>query len=108
MGVLLYPLGAHRAHEEILNRINLNAEPDARSHIYFFNEQAYGQYEEQMTSCKKIFSNETNRQGFFKLIPGKRKEAMDAEKNALHASYAIGIRTYTSDMFRQIEKYLYG
>jgi hypothetical protein len=43
----------------------------------------------------------------FKLVPGKRKEAMDAEKNALHASYAIGIRNYTHSAWSALEKYYY-
>jgi len=108
MGVNLFILGAHRAHEEILKRVALNLNKDARSNMYYFNEQSYGQYEEQMTSCRKILdSNSSYNKAVFKLIAGKRKEAMDAEKNALHASYAIGIRNYTHSHWQAIERYLY-
>jgi len=108
MGVTLFSLGAHIAHEEILNRISLNRKKDAQSNIYFFNEQSYGNYEEQMTSCRKLFDvNASYSKPVFKLVAGKRKEAMDAEKNALHAAYAIGVRNYTNDYWRAIEQYLY-
>lgn len=108
MGVPLYMLGAHRAHEEILRRVALNKNKDARSNIYYHNEQSYGQYEEQMTSCRKIIDvNSPIGKNVFKLIPGKRKEAMDAEKNALHAAYAIGIRNLTNENWLALEKYYY-
>jgi phage terminase large subunit GpA-like protein len=108
MGVPLYYLGAHRAHEEILRRVSLNKNKDARSNIYFHNEQSYGQYEEQMTSCRKIIDmKSTYGKSVFMLIPGKRKEAMDSEKNALHASYAIQLRNLTSEYWRQLENYYY-
>jgi phage terminase large subunit GpA-like protein len=108
MGVTVFILGAHRAHTEILNRLMLNKNKDAKSNIYYFNEQSYGQYEEQMTSCRKLIDiNAGYNKTIYKLIAGKRKEAMDAEKNALHASYAIGIRHYTHDMWKAIENYFY-
>ncbi len=110
MGVTLFKLGAHVAHEEILRRISLNSNKDAYSNVYYFNEQSYGGYEEQMCSCRKITdsgSNNSFSKAVFKLIAGKRKEAMDAEKNALHAAYAVGIRNYTNDHWRAIEQYLY-
>lgn len=108
MGVTVFMLGAHRAHTEILNRVFLNKKPEAKTNLYFFNEQSYGNYEEQMTSCRKIIDlNAQNNKEVYKLIPGKRKEAMDAEKNALHASYAIGVRSLTHDYFKSIEDYLY-
>jgi phage terminase large subunit GpA-like protein len=106
MGVTLYKLGAHRAHEEILRRIALNKNPDARSNLYYHNEQSYPNYEEQMTSCRKIIdTNSTTGKAIFKLIPGKRKEAMDAEKNALHAAYAVNIRNYSHNDWRLLENY---
>ena len=106
MGVPLYYIGAHRAHEEILKRVALNKQPDARSNMYFHNEQSYGMYEEQMTSCRKIIDvNSSYSKSVFKLIPGKRKEAIDAEKNALHAAYAIALRNYTNDHWRYLENY---
>lgn len=108
MGVTLFHLGAHRAHDEILTRVALNKNRDARSNIYYFNEQSYGNYEQQMLSCRKIIDMDSSyNKSVYKLIPGKRKEAMDAEKNALHAAYAIGIRNYTHDMWKAIEDYLY-
>ena len=109
MGVPLYYIGAHKAHEEILRRIALNKQADARSNMYFHNEQSYGQYEEQMTSCRKIIDmNSSYGKSVFKLISGKRKEAMDGEKNALHAAYAIGIRNLTNEYWNQVENYYYG
>ncbi len=108
MGISLYILGAHRAHTEILNRVSLNRNKDAKSNIYYFNEQSYGDYENQMTSCRSIIDvNNGNNKTVYKLIPGKRKEAMDAEKNALHASYAIGIRSYPHARWQQLENYYY-
>ena len=108
MGVPLYYLGAHRAHEEILIRIARNKNTDARSNLYFHNEQSYGQYEEQMTSCRKIIDmKSTYGKAVFKLIPGKRKEAMDAEKNALHAAYAIQLRNLTTAYWQQLENYYF-
>lgn len=109
MGVPLYYIGAHRAHEEILRRVALNKNKEAKSNMYFHNEQAYGQYEEQMTSCRKIIdTNSSYTKSVFKLIAGKRKEAMDAEKMALHASYAVGIRNLTNDYWTAQERYYYG
>ena len=108
LGVTLYNIGAHRAHEEILRRVALNSNPDAKSNVYYFNEQSYGQYEEQMTSCRKIIDvTSSYSKSVFKLISGKRKEAMDAEKMALHASYASGIRLNTPAMWANLEDYLY-
>jgi phage terminase large subunit GpA-like protein len=109
MGVPLYYIGAHRAHEEILRRVALNQNPDARSNMYYHNEQSYGQYEEQMTSCRKLIDpNSSYTKSVFKLIPGKRKEAMDAEKNALHAAYALQLRNYTYTHWKSLEDYYYG
>ena len=108
MGVILYKVGAHRAHNEILNRVALNGNPEALRNIYFHNEQSYGQYEEQMLSCRKLIANDgSSTKEVYKLIPGKRKEAMDGEKLALHASIAIGVRLYTDEHWRQLEAYYY-
>jgi len=109
MGVPLYYLGAHRAHEEILRRVALNKNKEARSNMYYHNEQSYSNYEEQMTSCRKIIDvNSSYSKSVFKLIPGKRKEAMDAEKNALHSAYALGLRNYSHADWAALEKYYYG
>lgn len=105
MGVSLYILGAHKAHTEILSRVMLNKNKDAKSNIYYFNEQSYGQYEEQMTSCRKLIDTNGTNKTVYKLIAGKRKEAIDAEKNALHASYAIGLRNYTHGHWAALEQY---
>jgi phage terminase large subunit GpA-like protein len=108
MGVSLFLLGAHKAHNEILNRVILNNNKEARSNIYYFNQQSYGMYEEQMTSCRRIVdANSGYNKAVYKLIAGKRKEAIDAEKNALHASYAIGLRNYGYENWKAIEDYLY-
>lgn len=108
MNVTVFRLGAHRAHDEILNRVFLNKNKDAKSNLYFFNEQTYGQYEEQMTSCRKIIdTNSSYNKSVYKLVPGQHKEAIDAEKLALHASIAIGIRNHTNEYWKEIENYLY-
>jgi phage terminase large subunit GpA-like protein len=108
MGVSIFQLGAHRAHDEILRRVNLNKKPNVYSEVYHFNNQSYGGYEEQMTSCKKIVQYRNGKDvSYFKLPSGKRKEAIDAEKMALHAAYAIGIRHYTDNNWNAIENWLY-
>lgn len=108
MGIAVYILGAHKAHTEILNRIALNSNKDAKSNIYYFNEQSYGMYEEQMVSCRKLIDVSSGyNKAIYKLIPGKRKEAIDTEKNALHASYAVGIRNYTHAHWVALENYFY-
>lgn len=108
MGVTLFHLGAHMAHSEILSRVYLNRNKEAKSNLYFHNEQSYGQYEEQMTSCRCIVSPESGyNKKIYKLIPGKRKEAIDCEKNALHAAYAIGIRNYTWEHWHALEQHYY-
>jgi phage terminase large subunit GpA-like protein len=105
-GVTLYHLGAHRAHNDILTRIGLNKNKEAKKNVYYFNEQSYGNYEEQMLSCRKLIDvNSSYNKEVFKLIPGKRKEAMDAEKNTLHASIAIGVRMFTEEHWRELEAY---
>ena len=61
-----------------------------------------------MTSCRKLIDiNSGYNKSVYKLIAGKRKEAIDAEKNALHAAYAIGIRNYSYESWQAIEQYLY-
>ena len=108
MGVSLFRMGSHRAHDEILKRVFLNKKPQARSNMYYFNEQPYGQYEEQMTSCRKIIdTNSSYGKAVYKLVSGKRKEAMDCEKLAHHAHIAIGIQNYTFDMWKELEDYYY-
>lgn len=118
MGITVYNVGAHKAHEEILRRIFLTKKAceeikkfgvntQYKSDLFYWNETAYGKYEEQMVSCRKIITEGRDGQqvSVFKLIPGKRKEAMDAEKLALHASRAAGIHNYTTLTWQQLEKY---
>ena len=106
-GITLFILGAHKAHDEILLRIHRNTLPDCHSGIYYFSKQSYGQYEEQMLSCRKLQDGASAYKTVFKLIPGRRKEAMDAEKNALHAQKASGIHLFGNDHWRELEKYYY-
>ena len=103
MGVNVFPMGTYRAHEEIMRRINIKGTRDR----YYHCETSYGDYEEQMLSCRKVYAGELEKVQY-KLISGKRKEALDCEKMALHASYAIQVRTYTSKHWDAIEKHIYG
>jgi phage terminase large subunit GpA-like protein len=108
MGVKVYNIGAHQAHNEILRRVGLNLIEGCTQDRFYFNEQSYGQFEEQMTSCRKLIDVRSGTQReVYKLVSGKRKEAIDSCKNAWHAAYAIGIPSYTSEHFKQIENYLY-
>lgn len=108
MGVKVYNVGAHKAHNEILRRIGLNLIEGCNQDRYFFNEQSYGMYEEQMTSCRKLIDVRSGTQReVYKLVSGKRKEAMDCEKLICHAAYAIGIPSYPPQYWAAIEKYLY-
>lgn len=102
MGVTVYPVGAYKAHKEVLRRFNLKGNRDRHYHC----ETSYGNYEEQILSCRENFAGHTV-QGAFKLIGGKRKEAIDCEKMALWASYAIGIRTWTEKQWKMVEEYVY-
>jgi phage terminase large subunit GpA-like protein len=108
MGVKIYKLGAHRCHDEILRRVAMNAIPNSAHDRFFFNETSYGDFEEQMTSCRKLIDTSSNyTKEVYKLVSGKRKEAIDCCKNAFHASYAIGIRDWTEARFKAIEDYLW-
>lgn len=102
MGVNVFPMGAYRAHEEVLRRFNLKGNRDRHYHC----ETSYGNYEEQILSCRKTFETDTQKAGF-KLISGKRKEAIDCEKMALHAAYAIQIRNYTNVHWAALEQHLH-
>lgn len=114
MGVTVYQVGAHQAHIEILNRVQLRKKQveqgiDIKSNVYYFNEQTYGQYEAQMTSCRKVL--EHRRDGtlmeVMRLIPGKRKEAIDAEKMALQANRAIGLHNAEDAFWTELERHYY-
>jgi len=108
MGVKVYNIGAHKAHNEILRRVSLNLVEGCNQDRYYFNEQSYGLYEAQMTSCRKLIDVRSGTQReIYKLVSGKRKEAMDAEKNVIHSAYAIGIPSFTTEHWKQLENYLY-
>lgn len=102
MGVTVYPVGAYKAHKEVLRRFNLKGNRDRHYHC----ETSYGNYEEQILSCRENFAGHTV-QAAFKLISGKRKEAIDCEKMALWANYAIGMRTWTEKQWKKVEEYIY-
>jgi len=114
LGVSVYPLGTHRCQDEILRRINLNLEKDeagrviSKHDVFYFNEQSYGDFEEQMTSCKKLInSSKSTTREIYKLVPGKHMDAMAATKNAFHAMYARRIREFTSVHWDAIEEGIY-
>ena len=102
MGVNVFEMGAHRAHSEVLRRINLKSKKDR----YYHNETSYGGYEEQILSCVKTFNDGASRGGYVKK-PSASKEGIDCEKMALHAAYGIQIRNYTSKHWTKIEDYLH-
>jgi len=99
MGVTVFMMGAHKAHEEILRRFALTGSKDR----YYHTEFSYGQYEEQIVSCVKRISSD-NKVMKYELKPGKRKEAIDCEKMNLFASYAIQIRLWTDAHWIQAEQ----
>lgn len=93
MGVTIYPVGVHRAHSEILRRINLKGSIDR----YYHNETTYGEYEEGLLSCYQLAN------GAYKKKPSANKEVIDCEIYAFHASKAIGIHRFTDDHWNMIE-----
>ena len=99
MGVTVFIMGAHKAHEEILRRVSLVGVRDR----YYHNETSYGQYEEQMLSCIKRISSD-NKVTRYELKPGKRKEAIDCEKLALHAAHGIQLQNWTAEHWAQAER----
>lgn len=108
MGVTLYKMGAHRAHEHILSGILRNKNTEIKSNVWYFNKQSYGNYEKQMTSCKKLIDVRSSyTKAVYKLKPGLRKEAIDCEKMAYHSAIAIGIPNYEHAQWQAIENYLY-
>jgi len=108
MGVKVFNVGAHRAHDEVLRRLSLNKIPECKQDRFYFCETAYGGFEEQILSCRKIIDTNSNyNKEVYKLISGKHKEAIDCCKLAFHAMIAIGIREFTNEHWLAIEKYLY-
>ena len=106
MGVKVFQLGSHRCHDEILRRIAMNNIPNASFDVLKFNETSYGSFEEQMLSCRKIIEKGGSK-GIYRLVSGKRKEAMDATKNAFHAAYALGLHNLEEARWKAIEDYLW-
>jgi phage terminase large subunit GpA-like protein len=108
MGVTLYKMGTHRAHENILSGILRNKNTEIKSNVWYFNKQSYGNYEKQMTSCKKLIDVRSSyTKAVYKLKPGLRKEAIDCEKLAMHSFIAIGGMNYEHAQWQAIENYLY-
>lgn len=108
MGVKVYVVGAHRAHDEVLRRIALNQITECKQDRFYFCETAYGGFEEQVLSCRKLIDATGNSQKeFYKLISGKRKEGIDCCKMAFHAMIAIGLRECPADRWKAIEDYLF-
>jgi phage terminase large subunit GpA-like protein len=108
MGVTLYQMGAHRAHEQILAGILRNKNKEIKTNVWYFNKQSYKDYEKQITSCKKLIDiKSTYTKAVYKLRPGLRKEAIDCEKMAYHAFIAIGGMNYEHANWKAIEDYLY-
>lgn len=101
-GVTVYLIGAYRAHEEVLRRFNIQGNRDRHYHC----KSHHPNYEEQILSCRKTFGSETVR-AQYKLITGKRKEAIDCEKMALWCTYAIGIRNWSITEWEEREKIIY-
>jgi len=114
MGVPVYYIGTHRCHDEVLRRISLNKNKDnygnvvAHHDVFYFNEQSYGDYEKQMTSCRKVISTTSSIvKEVYKLVPGKHMDAMAATKNAFFAYYAAEVRLFTNEHWLEIEKGVY-
>jgi hypothetical protein len=106
MGITVYNIGAHRAHLEILQKIMLLKNPKAHKNKFHFPEYSYGQYEEQMLSCRQIIDPRSKKE-VFKLIPGKRKEAMDTEKMAYWCMVSLGLRDATPEYWEELEAHYY-
>jgi len=108
MGVKVYIVGAHRAHDEVLRRLSLNKIPECKQDRFYFCETAYGGFEEQILSCRKLIDHTSNyNKEIYKLVNGKHKEGIDCCKLAFHAMIAIGIREFTNERWAAIETYLY-
>ena len=102
-GILVYNIGAHAAHDEILRRIALNRLKDLTTDVFIFCETAYGRFEEQILSCTKIVDDKANYNKVkYKLKPGENKEAIDCAKMALHASIGFGIRDWSNTQWSKI------
>jgi phage terminase large subunit GpA-like protein len=114
MGVPIYPLGTHRCQDEILRRIALNKNKDelgqviSKHDVFYFNEQTYGGFEQQMTCCRKLIdTTASTTKEVYRLIPGRHMDAMAAVKNAVHALYAKRVREFTETKWKAIEDYIY-
>jgi len=108
MGTKLFFVGAHRAHDEVLRRVSLNLIPESKQDTFYFCDTAYGGFEEQMLSCRKLIDVTSNSQKeVYKLIVGKRKEAIDCCKMAFHSMIATGLREWTNERWEAIEHYLF-
>lgn len=114
MGVPIYPLGTHRCQDEILRRIGLNKNKDelgqviSKHDVFYFNEQSYGGYESQMTSCRKLIdTTSSTTKEVYRLVPGKHCDAMAATKNSFHAMYSKRVREFSPEKWEAIKSYVY-
>ena len=101
MGVTVYMMGSYRAHTEILRRYNLTGALDRYYHCEF----SYPNYEDQILGCRSTYGVGARS---FKLIPGKRKEAIDCEKMALHAAYGLLWHNYSNYHWDMLERQIFG
>jgi hypothetical protein len=101
-GVTVYTIGAFRAHAEVLRRFNIKGNRDRHYHC----RSNHPLYEEGILSCRKTYGSQTVR-AQYKLITGKRKEAIDCEKMALWCTHAIGIKNWTIQDWEAQEKIVY-
>ena len=101
-GVTVYQIGAYRAHKEVLRRFNIQGNRDRFYHC----ESHHPNYEEQILSCRETFSSDTVR-GQFKLITGRRKEAIDCEKMNMWLYIAMGYRNWLIKDWEEQERYVY-
>jgi len=93
IGVNVFLMGAHKAHSEILRRLNLTGNKDK----YYHCKTAYKNYEEGILSCVQ------KTDGSYIVKPGKRKEVIDCEKMAMHAFYSLGGRLYNEQVWANLE-----
>lgn len=105
LGVVVYKIGAHRAHEEVLRRLQNKGVKDR----HYFCKTSYGGYEEQILSCvkKSKLTKKGALQFVFVKLPNADKEAIDCEKMALHAAKALKIDSFTTGHWARIEEYIH-
>jgi phage terminase large subunit GpA-like protein len=109
MGVNVFIMGAHKAHEELVRRIGLTGTKDRMYH----NKQSYSEtgeiaeYEHQILSCVKQYSP-NGKKFTYELKNGHRKEAADCEKMNICISYSLNLRHLTEKEWQNIEFSIFG